>query len=58
MIMFFLGVFFVIILGRHYFANLSGSPEEKSELLKWYYLGLVFYIGLIAAIAFMNMESF
>ncbi len=53
-IMFFFGIIFVSILGKHYFANLGGSVEDKSRLLKVYYLGLVFWACIIGLILFLE----
>ncbi|SHJ55184.1 hypothetical protein SAMN04488007_0691 [Maribacter aquivivus] len=52
--MFFFGIIFVSILGKHYFANLGGSVEDKSRLLKVYYLGLVFWACIIGLILFLE----
>ena len=49
-LIFFFGTFFVLILGKHYFANLGGSPGEKSQLLKWYYFGLVFWFLILGVL--------
>ncbi|NQZ45845.1 MAG: hypothetical protein HRT65_16190 [Flavobacteriaceae bacterium] len=56
-ILFFFGIFFVLLLGRHYFANLKGSPEQKNQLLKWYYLGLVFWCLGIGGLIYLNRDA-
>lgn len=53
-IMFFFGIVFVTILGRQYFANLGGSVEDKSRLMKVYYLGLLFWFVVIGVIFFLE----
>ena len=56
-IIFFFGTIFVLLIGKHYFANLGGSPGEKSVLLKWYYFGLAFWLCIIVGIGYLNRES-
>ncbi len=51
--MFFSGIIIVTILGKHYFANLGGSLEDKARLLKIYYLGLLFWVFVIGIILFL-----
>ncbi|PIB30621.1 hypothetical protein [Maribacter sp. 4G9] len=58
MIMFFFGIVFVLMLGKHYFANLGGSTDEKAELLKWYYFGLAFWIILICVLGYIYTNGF
>ncbi|WP_422351131.1 hypothetical protein [Flagellimonas sp.] len=43
-VIFFFGILFVLLLGRHYFANLRGGLNEKSQMLKWYLLGIGFLV--------------
>ena len=52
LLIFFFGIFFVLIAGRQYFALLSGSIEQKNQLLKLYYLGLIFWAALISVLAY------
>lgn len=49
--------FFGIILGKHYFANLGGSVQDKSRLLKIYYLGLLFWGCMIGIILFLESRD-
>ncbi len=50
-LIFFGGLFIVMFAGFHYFNSIPGkTPKEKNKALILYYLGIVFWISLVAVI--------